>query len=62
MYKCGTCDFCVAIKETAPYGTCAFFPGTKIVNTLKDTCSNHSEERKEEQELERQYYESKRRR
>lgn len=60
MYKCKTCDSCIAITETAPFGVCTFFPsGNRNVNVLKDSCPNHSEERKEEEELERQYYKAK---
>ena len=62
MAKCFTCDYCINITETYPYGTCTFFPkGHKQVLVNKEGCSNHSEEQEEERELERQYYESKRR-
>lgn len=63
MYKCHSCSYCTAIKETRPYGMCSFFPsGDKIVNIVFDTCPNHSKEREEERLLEEEYYKSKRKR
>ena len=57
---CVTCTSCVSIKETSPYGQCFFFTtGPRNVNVYEDFCPNHSEERKEEEDMEREFYERK---
>ena len=58
MRTCKTCNYCISIKETCPYGQCFFFPsGPRNVNVYEDICLNHSEERKEEEAREREFYE-----
>ena len=62
-YKCITCDSCIAVNETLPYGVCVFFPsGHRNVHAIRDTCANHSKERDEEREQEASYYKSLRKR